>query len=160
MTNAPNPETMVTRCKYRPVMIHRTVSSANRVGSISIVRQPTWNVIRIILRYAVQVSISPTFYEQLLHITVTKLVKNYNFLVKKGFFICKFGIWGPKWRNVSTSNNEGNLYMHLIWITRLLYSDTSSPSVYLKSTQKRQIIESCSYWFYFYQFYVDQKWSY
>jgi len=38
------------------------------------------------------------------------LVKNDNFLVKNGLFICEFRIRGPKWRNVSTVNNEGNLY--------------------------------------------------
>ncbi len=32
------------------------------------------------------------------------------------FFICEFKIRGPKWRNLSTSNNEWNLYMKMtIW---------------------------------------------
>ena len=43
-------------------------------------------------------------------IHISKLVKNGNFLVKNGLFICKFKICGPKWRDVSTTNNEGNLY--------------------------------------------------
>jgi len=42
--------------------------------------------------------------------TFTKLVKNDNFLVKNGLFICEFRIRGPNWWNVSTANNEGNLY--------------------------------------------------
>ncbi len=37
------------------------------------------------------------------------LVQNDNFLVKYGLLIGKFRIRGPKWRNISTANNEGNL---------------------------------------------------
>ena len=40
-----------------------------------------------------------------------KMVKNGNFLVKNGLFISEFKIRGPKWRDVSTANNEGNLYL-------------------------------------------------
>ncbi len=39
------------------------------------------------------------------------MVQNDNFPVKKGLFICKFKIRGPNWQNVSTANNEGNLYL-------------------------------------------------
>ena len=35
------------------------------------------------------------------------------FLDTNGLFICEFKILGPKWRNVSTANNEGKL-THLI----------------------------------------------
>ena len=38
-----------------------------------------------------------------------KIGQNGNFLVKNGLFICKFKN-GPKWRDVSIANNEGNLY--------------------------------------------------
>ena len=41
------------------------------------------------------------------------MVKNDNFLVKYGLFICELRIRGPKWRNVSTANNEGNLYLDI-----------------------------------------------
>ncbi len=34
-----------------------------------------------------------------------KLVRNENFTVKNGLFICKFKIRGPKWRYLSTANN-------------------------------------------------------
>ena len=33
--------------------------------------------------------------------------------VKNGLFISEFRIRGPKWRNVSTANNEGNLCFNL-----------------------------------------------
>ena len=49
-----------------------------------------------------------TFYLRVHLPTFAKLVKNAYFLVK--IFICKFSICGPKWRNLSTANNEGNLY--------------------------------------------------
>ncbi len=38
------------------------------------------------------------------------MVQNDNFPVENGLFICEFKISGPKWRNVSTANNDGNLY--------------------------------------------------
>ncbi len=38
------------------------------------------------------------------------MVQNENFRVKNGLFISEFKIRGPNWRNVSTSNNEGNLH--------------------------------------------------
>ena len=52
----------------------------------------------------------------LIHISI--LVKNDNFLVKNGLFICEFKIRGPKWRNVSTANYEGNLYWKSAFLTR------------------------------------------
>ena len=51
-----------------------------------------------------------TFYLQIRSFTFAKLVKNAYFLVKNGLFICEFSIRGPKWRDASTANNEGNLY--------------------------------------------------
>ena len=50
--------------------------------------------------------------DSLIHIS--KLVKNDNFLAKNGLFICEFRIRGPKWRNVSIVNNEGNLYYNRV----------------------------------------------
>ena len=56
------------------------------------------------------------FYLQICLFTLVKLVQNDNFLVKNGLFICKFSIRGPKWRNVSTANYEGNLSQKpLVW---------------------------------------------
>ncbi len=43
-------------------------------------------------------------------IHIGKMVQKDNFLVKNGLFICEFKIRGLKWRNISTANNEGNLY--------------------------------------------------
>ncbi len=43
-------------------------------------------------------------------IHIGKTVQNDSFPVKNGLFIFKFKIRGPKWRNVSTANNEVNLY--------------------------------------------------
>ncbi len=54
---------------------------------------------------------SRTFYLRIRSFTLTKIAKKDNFQVKNGLFICEFKIHGPKWRNVSTSNNEGNLYV-------------------------------------------------
>jgi hypothetical protein len=51
-----------------------------------------------------------TFYLQICLFTLTKMAQNDNFPVKNDLFICEFNIRGPKWRNVSTANNEGNLY--------------------------------------------------
>jgi len=45
-----------------------------------------------------------------------------NFLVKNGLFICKFRIRGPKWWNISTANNEGNLYVQLILSSTINYN--------------------------------------
>ncbi len=46
----------------------------------------------------------------LLTFTSEKMVTMTIFWSKMDFFICKFKIRGPKWWNVSTSNNKGNLY--------------------------------------------------
>ena len=48
------------------------------------------------------------FANYLIHIS--NLVKNDSFLVKNRLFSSKFKICGPKCWNVSTANNEGNLY--------------------------------------------------
>ncbi len=48
------------------------------------------------------------------------MVKNNNFPVKNGLFICEFKIRGPKWRNVSTANNEGNLYLTYLKVEKIL----------------------------------------
>ncbi len=32
------------------------------------------------------------------------------FCSQNGLYICEFKIHGPNWQNVSTANNEGNLY--------------------------------------------------
>ncbi len=53
---------------------------------------------------------SRTFYLRIRLFTSTKRVQNNNFPVKIGLFICEFKICGPKWRSLSTANNEGNLY--------------------------------------------------
>jgi hypothetical protein len=53
---------------------------------------------------------SRTFYLQIRLFISTKRVQNNNFPVKNGLFICEFEISGPKWRSLSTANNEGNLY--------------------------------------------------
>jgi len=53
---------------------------------------------------------SQTFYLRIRLFTLGKVVQNNNFLVKNGLFICEFSIHGPKWRNVSTTNFEENLY--------------------------------------------------
>ena len=45
-------------------------------------------------------------------IHISKLVQNDNLLFKNGFFIYEFRIRGSKWRNISTANNEGNLYYY------------------------------------------------
>ncbi len=34
-----------------------------------------------------------------------------NFPIKNGRFIFEFKIRGPKWQNVTTAKNEGNLYI-------------------------------------------------
>ena len=43
-------------------------------------------------------------------IHIEKLLKNADFLVRNGLFICKFSIRGPRWRNLYTANNEASLY--------------------------------------------------
>ncbi len=48
-------------------------------------------------------------------IHISKNCQNGYFLVKNWLFVCLFKIRGPKWRNVSTANNEGNRY---IWSER------------------------------------------
>ncbi len=58
---------------------------------------------------------SRTFYLRFCLFTLEKMVQNDNFPVKNGLFICKFKIRGPKWRNVSTTNNKGNLYYRTIY---------------------------------------------
>ncbi len=40
--------------------------------------------------------------------------QKWQFSVKNSLFICEFKIRGPKWRNVSTANYEGNLYFNYI----------------------------------------------
>jgi len=52
------------------------------------------------------------YYLRIRLITLTKLVKNDIFLVKNGLFIFEFRIRSPKWRNVSSANNERNLYFY------------------------------------------------
>ena len=52
---------------------------------------------------------SRTFYLQICLSTLTKWVKNDNFLVKSGLFICEFSIRRPKCWILSTANYEGNL---------------------------------------------------
>jgi len=59
---------------------------------------------------------SQTFYLQIRLFTLGKVVPNNTFLVKNGLFIRKFSIRGPKWRNVSTENFEGNLYILCIFL--------------------------------------------
>jgi len=55
-------------------------------------------------------------------IHIDKIGQNDNFLVKNELFICEFRIRGPKWRNVSTANNEGKLYLaSLVWLRDTLY---------------------------------------
>ncbi len=54
-------------------------------------------------------------------IRIGKKVQNVKYSVKDGLAIRKFKIRGPKWRNVSTANNEGNLYTHIISWTSLFY---------------------------------------
>ena len=41
-------------------------------------------------------------------IHIEKLLKNADFLVRNGLFICKFSIRGPRWRNLYTANNEAS----------------------------------------------------
>ncbi len=50
-------------------------------------------------------------------IHIIKNGQNNYFSVKNGLFICEFKILGQKWWNVSTANNEGNLYL----ITKFLF---------------------------------------
>ncbi len=56
-------------------------------------------------------SYSRTFYLRIRLFTSTKSVQTNNFQVKTGLFICEFKIRGPKWRSLSTANNEVNLYV-------------------------------------------------
>ena len=57
-------------------------------------------------------------------IHISKLVKYDKFLVKNGLCICKFRIRGPKWRNVSTANNERNMYIRDVDSTLVKVEDS------------------------------------
>ncbi len=61
---------------------------------------------------------SRSFYLRIRLFTLDKMVQNDNFLVKNGLFICEFKIRGLKWRNVSTANNEGNLYCFSLFLVQ------------------------------------------
>ena len=63
---------------------------------------------------------SRTFYVPICLFTLPELVKNSCFPVLSGLFICKFSNRGPKWRNLSSTNNKGNMY---IWCVTYLLSD-------------------------------------
>ena len=80
---------------------------------------------------------SRTLYLQIHLFTLANLIKNANCLVKNGLFICKFNIRGPNWWNVSTANNEVNLYpvhacilveLSLVVVSKVISSKTQ-PSV-------------------------------
>jgi hypothetical protein len=67
---------------------------------------------------------SRTFYLRIRVFTFEKLVQIDTFQVKNGLFIYEFKIRGPKWWNVTTANNEGNLYICIVelgqWDSELL----------------------------------------
>jgi hypothetical protein len=55
-------------------------------------------------------SLFPDFYIQICLFTSAESVQNNNFLVSNGLFICLFKIFSQKWHDLSTANNEGNIY--------------------------------------------------
>ncbi len=86
---------------HHQIQLIETFIKCNIISSITQYRRPSLFAIFFICEFA--------------YSHWKKMAQNDNFPVKNGLLICEFKIrGGPMWRNLSTANNEGNLYLPLL----------------------------------------------